>query len=114
MRIFHRLPPSISAKHCPFGKATTCAGSINGTLVLLMRSWVLEVKAVLPVGSELSVAPLVTVVAYTSTLGSCRVSSSAVAVSRTRSMNRLLKLPTTCPALARLPMRASMSESVWV
>ncbi len=114
MRIFHRFPPSISAKHCPLGNATTCAGSINGTLVLLMRSWVLEVKAVLPLGSELSIAPLVTVAAYTSTFGSCRVSSSAVAVSRTRSINRLLKLPISCPALARLPMRASMSERVCV
>ncbi|MNV82292.1 hypothetical protein D3C71_1760170 [compost metagenome] len=114
MRTFQRLPPSISAKHCPFGSATTCAGSINGTLVVLMRSCVLDVNAVLPCGSELSVAPLISAVAYTSTLGSCRVSSSAVAVSRTRSMNRLLKLPMTWPALARLPTRASMSLSVWV
>jgi hypothetical protein len=44
------------------GSPTTCAGSISGTLLLLMRSCVLEVKAVLPVGSELSVAPLITVV----------------------------------------------------
>lgn len=29
-------------------------------------------------------------------------------------MNRLLKFPTTCPALARLPMRASMSLKVCV
>ena len=114
MRTFQRLPPSVSAKHCPLGSATTCAGSINGTLLLLMRSWVLDVNAVLPCGSELSVAPLISAVAYTSTLGSCRVSSSAVAVSRTRSMNRLLKLPTTWPALARLPMRASMSLKVCV
>ena len=58
MRTFHKWPPSISAKHCPLGKPTTCAGSISGTLVLVTRSWVLEVNAVLPEGSELSVAPL--------------------------------------------------------
>lgn len=62
MRTFQRCPPSISAKHWPLGSPTTCAGSISGTLLLLMRSCVLEVKAVLPVGSELSVAPLITVV----------------------------------------------------
>jgi hypothetical protein len=62
MRTFHRWPPSISAKHWPLGRPTTCAGSISGTLLLLMRSCVFDVKAVLPVGSELSVAPLITVV----------------------------------------------------
>src|SRR3546814_8576278 len=77
-----------------------------------MRSWVLDVNAVLPCGSELSVAPLISAVAYTSTLGSCRVSSSAVAVSRTRSMNRLLKLPTTWPALARSEEHTSELQSL--
>ncbi len=43
----------------------------------------------------LSVTPELTLLLSTSTCGSCLVSSSAVAVSRTRIMIRLLKLPTT-------------------
>src|SRR3546814_14352225 len=87
MRTFQRLPPSISAKHCPLGSATTCAGSIHGTLVVLMRSWVLDVNAVLPCGSELSVAPLISAVAYNSTLGSTeerRVGKECVSTCRLR------------------------------
>ena len=58
----HAHLPQVAAfdqrKALPLGKPTTCAGSISGTLVLVTRSWVLEVNAVLPEGSELSVAPL--------------------------------------------------------
>ncbi|MNG08763.1 hypothetical protein D3C84_921440 [compost metagenome] len=69
-------------------------------------------KAVLPLTA--SFALLAGVLVNTWTFGSWLVSSSAVAVSRTRSMNRLLKLPITWPALARLPIFASMSLMVWV
>ncbi|MNR51991.1 hypothetical protein D3C85_1717610 [compost metagenome] len=80
----------------------------------LTRSWEEEVKSVLACGSAVSVAPETKVRVSTLTLGSCWVSNSAVAVSRTRSICRVLKLPITWPALARLPRRASMSLSVWV
>ncbi|MNC62668.1 hypothetical protein D3C75_1127140 [compost metagenome] len=59
-------------------------------------------------------APDTRVLVSTLTLGNCWVSSSAVAVSRTRSICRVLKLPMTWPALARLPIRASISLRVWV
>ncbi|MCY1461817.1 hypothetical protein D9M71_795150 [compost metagenome] len=62
MRIFQRVPPSSRAKHCPLGSATTCAGSISGTLAVLTRSCAVEVKSVGPWTSELSVAPLTRVV----------------------------------------------------
>lgn len=50
------------AKHCPLGRPTTCAGSMSGTLDVLMRSCALLVKSVGPWMSELSVAPLTRVV----------------------------------------------------
>ncbi|MCY1376551.1 hypothetical protein D9M69_640500 [compost metagenome] len=82
--------------------------------MLLTRSCEDEVKSVLASGSEVSVAPDTRVLVSTLTLGNCWVSSSAVAVSRTRSICRVLKLPITWPALARLPIRASISLRVWV
>ena len=38
----------------------------------------------------------------------------AVSSSFTRSMSIVLKLPATCPALAREPIQASTSDQVWV
>ncbi|MNH35880.1 hypothetical protein D3C79_966170 [compost metagenome] len=91
-----------------------CAGSISGTAVVVIRSCEDEVKSVRASGSAVSVAPETKVRVCTLTLGNWLVSSSAVAVSRTRSICRVLKLPMTWPALARLPIRASMSLKVWV
>ena len=63
MRTFQRLPPWMSAKHWPWAsRLTTCDGSIIGTLDMLMRSCVFDVKSVVPRMSELPVAPLTTVV----------------------------------------------------
>ncbi|MCY1375015.1 hypothetical protein D9M69_623950 [compost metagenome] len=62
MRIFHSWPPCSRAKAWPLGRPTTWAGSIIGTLAVLMRSCALEVKSVGPRTSELSVAPLTSVV----------------------------------------------------
>lgn len=67
-----------------------------GTLDMLMRSCVLLVKSVAPRMSELSVAPEQRRRWYRPlTFGNCLVSSSAVAVPLTLSMNRLLKSPIT-------------------
>lgn len=62
MRTFQSWLPCSSAKHWPFGRPTTCDGSIIGTLDMLMRSCVFDVKSVAPRMSELSVAPLTMVV----------------------------------------------------
>ena len=60
---FHRLPPSISAKHCPLGRRHDMRRLDQRHAVAADAVLRVDVKAVLPVGSELSVAPLITAVA---------------------------------------------------
>jgi len=114
MRSFQSCPPSSRAKAWPFGSATSSAGVSMGTSETLMRSSLRDLKSTPEVGSEESSTPETLIRVKTSTRGGWSVSISAVANSFTRSMIIVLKLPATCPALARLPMRASTSDQVWV